>query len=109
MKKAILGVDMGHDRLKLVLMKGKKIMKTATVQMPERLIQEGRVASVETMAELIRKTMKAEGMRCSQAAWVIPNENIFVRNVKMPQMTPAQLTYNLSFEFRDYITGESKD
>ena len=32
MKKAILGVDMGHDRLKLVLMKGKKIMKTATVQ-----------------------------------------------------------------------------
>ena len=109
MKKAILGVDMGHDRLKLVLMKGKKIMKTATVQMPERLIQEGRVASVETMAELIRKTMKAEGMRCSQAAWVIPNENIFVRNVKMPQMTPAQLTYNLPFEFRDYITGESKD
>lgn len=109
MDKKILGVDIGHDRLKLVLMKGKRIIKAATVQMPERLIQDGKIASVETMGELIRSTMKKEGMRCSDAAWVLSNENVFIRNVKMPQMTAAQLVYNLPFEFRDYIEGEPKD
>ena len=63
MAKSCLGIDIGKDQMKLVLMKGENIVKTASVQMPEGLLKDGRIVSVETTGELIRKTMK-ENMIC---------------------------------------------
>ena len=108
-KKTILGVDIGHDRLKLALVKGKQVLKTASVEMPENLLKEGRIASRETMGELIHNTMKEHGIRANLAGFVLPNETVFVKNVEMPMMTIDQLLYNLPFEFNDYITGEVKE
>lgn len=109
MAKTILGVDIGYDSLKLALVNGKTVRKSAIVPMPKNLIREGRVVSTETMGELIRRTMKENGIHCSQAALVLPNETVFIRSVTMPVMTVDQLNYNLPFEFRDYITDELKD
>lgn len=109
MAKTILGVDIGYDRLKLAVVSGKQIRKTAVVTMPNNLIREGRIVSSETMGELIRRTMREHGIRCSQAAIALPNETVFIRGVTMPLMTIDQLNYNLPFEFRDYITDEMKD
>ena len=109
MAKTILGVDIGYDSLKLALVNGKNVRKTAVVPMPKNLIREGRVVSTETMGELIRKTMREHGIRCSLAAIALPNETVFIRSVTMPLMTIDQLNYNLPFEFRDYITNELKD
>ena len=60
MAKSCLGIDIGKDQLKLVLMKGETIQKAVSVQMPEGLLKEGRIVSVETTGELIRKTMKGK-------------------------------------------------
>lgn len=109
MAKTILGVDIGYDSLKLALVSGKNVRKTAVVPMPKNLIREGRVVSTETMGELIRRTMKENGIRCGKAALALPNETVFIRSVTMPQMSIDQLNYNLPFEFRDYITDELKD
>ena len=109
MAKTILGVDIGHDQLKLALVRGKQVLKTASAPMPENLLKEGRIASRETMGELIKSTMKSGGIRAGQAAMALPNHVVFVKNVEMPQMSIDQLEYNLPFEFNDYITGELKD
>ena len=109
MAKTILGVDIGYDSLKLALVNGKTVRKTAVVPMPKNLIREGRIVSTETMGELIRRTMREHGIRSSQAAIALPNETVFIRSVTMPLMTIDQLNYNLPFEFRDYITDELKD
>ena len=109
MARTILGVDIGYDSLKLALVNGKTVRKTAIVPIPKNLIREGRVVSTETMGELIRRTMKENGIRCSKAALALPNETVFIRSVTMPLMTIDQLNYNLPFEFRDYITDELKD
>lgn len=109
MAKTVLGIDIGYDSMKLALVSGKKVMKTLTVPMPKNLIQDGRTVSVETMGELIRKTLKESGIRSSKGAVVLSSDAIFVRNVTMPQMSVDQLLYNLPFEFRDYITEELKD
>ncbi len=109
MAKQILGVDIGYDSLKLALVNGGKVRKTAIVPMPANLVREGRVVSTETMGELIRNTIKEYGMRCNSAAIVLPNETVFIRNVTMPLMTVDQLDYNLPYEFRDYITDELKN
>ena len=109
MAKTILGVDIGSDSLKLALVSNGQLKKSAVVPIPNSLVKEYRVVSVETMGELIRDTMKEYGIRCRNAALVLPNELVYVRSVTMPKMTIEQLIYNLPFEFRDYITEELKD
>ena len=108
-KKKLLGIDIGYDNMKLALVQNGQVKKTAVIQVPQRLIKEGRVVSPETMGELIRDAMKDNNIRCHDAALVLPNESVFIRNVTMPQMTAAQLEYNLPFEFRDYISDETKN
>ena len=109
MAKAVLGIDVGYESLKLALVKGKTVKKTAVVPMPNSLVRNGRIVSVETMGDLMRTAMKQSGIRCDKAALALPNETVFIRNVTSPIMTEDQLNYNLPFEFRDYITDELKD
>ena len=107
--KTVLGIDIGYDQLKLALVSDGRVMKTAVTQMPENLFKEGRFISAETMSSMIRQSMKESGMKASQAAVVLPNELVYVKNVDVPMMTEEQLAYNLPFEFNDYITGEVDD
>ena len=106
MPKQILGIDVGGDSLKLALTSGGRVLKTASAPMPDHMLREGSVVSRESMAELIRDTMKENGIRARHAAYVMPNESVFIRSVTMPRMTADQLAYNLPFEFRDYISDE---
>ena len=109
MAKTILGIDIGHDQLKLALVKGKRVQRVATADMPENLLRENRITSRESMAELLRTTMKQNRLHANQAAFVLPNEAVFIKNVEIPPMTVDQLVYNLPFEFNDYITGDRKE
>lgn len=104
--KTVLGIDIGHDRLKMALVSNGRVMKTAYADMPENLIQDSRFISKETMADLIGQTMKESGIRASNAAVILPGDLVYVKNVDVPVMTEEQLAYNLPFEFNDYITGE---
>ncbi len=108
MAKTCLGIDIGREQLKLVLMKGETIQKAVSVQMPDGLFRDGRIVSVESTGELIRQTMKENRMHCREAAVVIPYAAGYLRNVTMPKMTPEQMMYNLPYEFRDYISDELK-
>lgn len=108
-KKQVLGIDIGYDQLKLALVNNGKIIKTAIAQMPEGLLKDSRFTSLETMASLIRETMKENGIKATYAAVLLQGEVVYVKNVDMPMMTDEQLQYNLPFEFNDYITGEVKD
>ena len=109
MAKSYLGIDIGYDTLKLALVSGKQVKKVATAAMPKRLMRDGRIVSPEAMGELIRNTMKENGIRCSQAALNLSSDAVFLRNVTVPLMTEDQLNYNLPYEFRDYITDELKN
>ena len=104
----LLGIDIGYDSVKLALVSGKQVKKTAVASMPKRLMREGRLASPEAMGELLAQTMKQHGIHCANAAVAFSNEAVFVRNVTMPLMSAEQLDLNLPYEFRDYITEEMK-
>ena len=109
MTKTCLGIDIGKNHLKLVLMKGETVLKCATVQMPDGLYKDGRVVSVESMGELLRNAMKEHRMHCKDAAIILPPDACYLRNITMPEMDRNQMMYNIPFEFKDYITEELKD
>ena len=109
MAKTLLGIDIGYESMKLALVSGRRIKKTAIIPMPVNLVKEGRVVSTETMGELLRTSVKKQGMKNRLAALTLASESVFIRNVTMPQMTEEQLKTNLPFEFRDYISDELKN
>ena len=95
MAKSCLGIDIGKDQMKLVLMKGENIVKTASVQMPEGLLKDGRIVSVETTGELIRKTMEAyfchytyQGLNADELSYLNRPEVLqLMKNVIFPKVT----------------------
>ncbi len=109
MAQTILGIDVGHKRLKLALMNGRRVKKVVVLDMPENLVIEGRIVSPETMGEFLRNSIKENGIRAGKAAFVFSGERVYIRPVTMPLMNEEQLLYNLPYEFRDYITEELKD
>lgn len=109
MAKTILGIDIGHDRLKLALVRGNRVLKVASEEMPENLLKEGQITSVETLGELIRNAMKKNGIHASLAACSLPINAVYIKNVVLPQMTIDQLEVNLPYEFNDYITDEVRN
>ena len=108
-KKNYVGIDIGHDRLKLAYVRNGRVRKTASVQLPENLIKNGRVISPETMADLIKSTLKENGIREKKAALLLPADCVYVKNVSIPSMTAEQLEINLPYEFRDYFNEELHD
>ncbi len=106
MSKKILGIDVGNESVKLVLINGKRVEKVAVEAIPQNLVQNDRVVSVESMGEFINDMMHRNGIRCRNAAYVLPNENIFSRTITVPVMTVDQLKINLPYEFSDFITDE---
>ena len=109
MAKTYLGIDVGHDMLKLALVKGNQVKKTVAVPMPVNLLREGRITSTDTLGELIERTMKENHIRAGSAAAIISSEDCYLRTTSMPRMNAEQLAYNIPYEFSDYITGELKD
>ena len=109
MAKTILGIDIGHDQLKLALVKGTRVLRTVAAEMPENLMRENRITSRDSMAEFLRSVMKQNRLRANNAAFVLPNEAVFIKTVEIPEMSAEQLEYNLPFEFNDYITGDRRE
>lgn len=108
-KKTLLGIDIGYDQLKMALVDNGVVAAAVSAAMPENLLKDGELTSLETMSDLIRQTMKENNIKANYAALVLPNESVYVKNVSVPMMTTDQLAYNLPFEFNDYITGEVSD
>lgn len=108
MAKTCLGIDIGKEQMKLVLMKGERIIRTASVPMPDGLMRDGRIVSVESAGEVLRKAMKTNRIHCRDAAVVLPYSVCYLRNLTMPKMTHEQMMYNIPYEFRDYISDELK-
>ncbi len=109
MAKKILGIDVGYDSVNLALCKNGELRAAVTEPMPKGLMQDGNITSMQAMADLLRDAIRRNHLHVSRAAIVLPSEQTFVRAVTMPRMTVEQLSYNLPYEFTDYIEGEAKN
>ncbi len=105
----VLGIGVNHGRLSLTLMRGDEVRKSVWEEIPDNIVEGNRILSASLFADFLKEKMKENGIKCKKGAYVIADSDIFVRNVTMPQMSDDQLSYNIPFEFRDYISGELKD
>ena len=105
----IIGISVNHGRIALTMMKAGRIDRTIWEEVPENIVDGSRILSRNLFADFLKDKLKENGIKCKKAAYTLPEEDLFIKSIKLPAMTDEQLKYNVPFEFNDYIRGEMKD
>ena len=104
--KKIVGIDIGGSSVKLAYFAGSTLKKAAMAPLPDNMVADGRISSMDAMADFLRQAARDNGIPLTNAAVVLPSTEVFTRELTMPAMTEQQLRYNLPYEFRDFLTDE---
>ena len=104
-----IGFDIGESSVKMVLVSGTEIKNAVTADLPDHMVENGSILSMDAMADFIRTQAKAHHLPKAEAAVILPASTIFVRTITVPVMTEQQLLFNLPFEFKDYLTEEKRN
>lgn len=107
MGKKYLGIDIEDRFLKLVVMKDGKVLKNCLEVMPDNIVMGGRIAAFHALSDYLRDTVRRNKIRVKDVAFALPSETYYIRRVKLPKMTAAQLQINLPYEFHDYLQDDT--
>lgn len=107
MGKKYLGIDIEDRFLKLVVMKDGKVLKTCLEVMPDNIVMGGRIAAFHALSDYLCDTVRRNKIRVKDVAFALPSETYYIRRVKLPKMTAAQLQINLPYEFHDYLQDDT--
>ncbi|MEG0839165.1 MAG: pilus assembly protein PilM [Hydrogenoanaerobacterium sp.] len=103
MSKTKLGINIGAYSLKLAQCGKRGVERTAVAPLPDNLVKNGHILSMEAMTDFLRESVRANHLSGRKNSCVIlPAGVAFLRRVTMPAMSQQQLCYNLPYEFRDY-------
>lgn len=104
-----VGVVCEDNRLILTWIKGGDVKKSICADLGDNIIDGSNIKSHHLFASFLKETLKEHGISAKFAAYAIPGELVFTRNVRLPRMSEEQLRINIPFEFRDFIQGELKE
>jgi type IV pilus assembly protein PilM len=104
---AYLGVDIGSAGIKAVeLTPGGKTMNVralGVVPTPPDSVQEGRIMNPQAIGRALRKMLNSAGVRTRQAVASVNGQVAIVREVRMPNLPPADLKQAARFEVERYL------
>lgn len=108
MKGQMIGFDFGERTLKMAVVSDQTCKQAVCIEVPDNLVSNGKILSVDAMADFIKEAAKEYGIPKGDAAVILPGEEVIVRNVTMSAMSHQQMRYNLPYEFRDYLTEDKE-
>jgi type IV pilus assembly protein PilM len=102
-----LGIEITDQRLLLAEVRKKrdKFQLQGVVQaaIPSEVMEEGRIKQVDTLAELVRATLKEAGFRSKMAHLVVPSQFVVIRQLQLPDLPKKQLGRLIDFELQNSI------
>lgn len=110
MPKKVLGFDIDADTMKVAVCDSRlRLERCLVADVPENMIRDGKYLSPDAMGDFIRETLKPYRLKGCSCAVSLPENEYYLRRIRLPRMTAQQLAINLPFEFHDFITGEPAD
>ena len=85
--KKIVGIDIGGSSVKLAYFAGSTLKKAAMAPLPDNMVADGRILSMDAMADFLRQAARDNGIPLTNAAVVLPSTEVFTRELTMPAMT----------------------
>ena len=98
-----IGIEIGSDTLKIAVANHGQITNFVTKRLAYGAVMDGKISAPNDMAEIIKATLKEEGIRATTCAVVLPPQSVIGRNITMPLMSEEEYMLNLPFEFKDFI------
>lgn len=108
MAKSYTGIDIGTGHIKMAVVGAKGIAQLAVEEVPENLVKDGRIISLEAMSDLIRKSAKSNHISVKDCGFLLHDKETFTRRLTIPAMTVEELELNLPYEFRDFIADDKE-
>lgn len=110
MPRKVLGFDIDADTMKVAVCDSRlRLERCLVADVPENMIRDGKYLSPDAMGDFIRETLKPYRLQGCSCAVSLPENEYYLRRIRLPRMTTQQLALNLPFEFHDFITGEPAD
>lgn len=106
MAKNCVGIDIGACQIKLALCSDGEVRRLVVENMPDSLVRDGRIISMEATAEFLKEVASKEKVNIHSCGVILPSAVAFTRTMTLPTMSEEHLKLNLPYEFRDFITQE---
>lgn len=108
MAKDLLGVEIGNTYLYISQISHGSVVRFYSAEIPEDAVIGDELVAFDAMVDVLKKAVHDGGFTTRKAALVVPDSATYVRRLKMPAMTEAQLKVNLPYEYRDLIQDDKE-
>ncbi|MCX7571397.1 type IV pilus assembly protein PilM [Tumebacillus sp. DT12] len=102
-----LGLEITDQRLLLaeVFKKRDRSVLQGIVQtsIPSEVIEDGKIKQVDTLAELLRRTLREGDIRTKRVNLVVPSQFVVIRQLQMPDLPKKQIRKLIDFELQNSI------
>lgn len=103
------GFDIGNHAIHIAVNKGGKIIRSVSERLPEGLVQNGRITSIEAMTDVLKELKRKHKLRVRNASVVLPSGQCYCRRFTVAAETKEQLKFNLPYGFHDFITDDKRN
>jgi type IV pilus assembly protein PilM len=102
-----LGIEINEHRVLIAEIRKKNgtfsLQKIVQSSIPLGVMAEGKIVQVDTLANVIRETMRNGNIRTTKANLVIPSQYVVIRHLQLPDLSDAQLRKVIDFELQNSI------
>ncbi len=109
MAKTSIGIEIGNRLIKIVEMKGNELVQCVVEDVPLNMVRNGEIIAFEAMADFLKELFKKYHFASKKVSFVVPDDAVYIRRIRMPAMNASQLAVNLPYEFKDFIPGDKQD
>ncbi len=111
-RKEVLGVDIGSQTIKIVELKQSKSGKPVLRKYVHEYIAKGEITPEEkknVLIDKLKEIVQREKFTTKRAATSLSGNQVIVRYVKFPKLTPEELTKTIQFEAESYIPFDIRE
>ena len=101
--RSILGIDIGSSSIKIVQMKKGKIIKWVNENLPEGMVNQGRIEASVELAEVVKKMLQKNKINEKQCSLCISGSEMVIRELKLPEMSENQILDNIKHEITSFL------
>ena len=112
-KDHLAGLDIGAAFVKVAELKttkkGRTLDKFGIAKVPEGMIQEGRIADMEGVAEIIRSLFKSQKIKEKNVALSTGGHSVIIKSISTSKVPDGELHRNIRAEAEQYIPYDMDD
>ena len=112
-KDQLIGIDIGSSSVKVAQMKssakGYTLNKLGMAELPEGLVEEGRIMDADALAEIIRNLFRTQKIKHKNVAISTGGYSVVIKTIVVPKASEKDLVGSIRVQAEQYIPYDIED